>query len=100
MYASILVPLDGSSFGEHALPLAINIARRSDSVLHLAHVHVADAQRSNDATLDAQQRERAYLASVAERLATKWRGRIETTLLAGPIAETIATYTESRHIDL
>ena len=29
MYRTILVPLDGSPFAEHALPLALSIARRS-----------------------------------------------------------------------
>ena len=28
MYRSILVPLDGSDFGEHALPLALSLARQ------------------------------------------------------------------------
>jgi nucleotide-binding universal stress UspA family protein len=39
MYRSILVPLDGSSFGEHALPLAAGIARRAGARLRLVHVH-------------------------------------------------------------
>lgn len=39
MYRSILVPLDGSPFGEHALPLATGIARRSGARLQLLHVH-------------------------------------------------------------
>lgn len=38
---SILVPLDGSAFGERALPWAAALAERSGSPLHLAHVHVA-----------------------------------------------------------
>ena len=29
MFRTILTPLDGSTFGEHALPLALGIARRS-----------------------------------------------------------------------
>jgi nucleotide-binding universal stress UspA family protein len=102
MYTSILVPLDGSSFSEHALPLALSVARSSGAMLQLAHVHVDDAHRTNDGTLDAQQRarERAYLASVADRLATGWHGPTETTLLDGPVAEAIAAYAESHHIDL
>ncbi len=39
MYHSILVPLDGSPFGEHALPYAFDIARRTGAQLHLAHVY-------------------------------------------------------------
>jgi len=33
-----MVPLDGSTFGEQALPLAVNIARRCEARLHLVNV--------------------------------------------------------------
>ncbi|MBI3410120.1 MAG: universal stress protein [Planctomycetes bacterium] len=39
MYRSILVPLDGSAFGEHALLQASSIARRAEARLDLMHVH-------------------------------------------------------------
>jgi len=39
MIRSILVPLDGSTFGEHALPMAASLARRAGATLHLVHVH-------------------------------------------------------------
>ncbi len=39
MFRSILVPLDGSSFGEHALPAALGLARRCRAKVHLLHVH-------------------------------------------------------------
>jgi hypothetical protein len=49
MYRSILVPLDGSSFGEHALPLALSIARRANAHLQLVRVHsVLDAVYAPD----------------------------------------------------
>jgi hypothetical protein len=35
MYRTILVPLDGSEFGEQALPLALGIARQGDG--HQGH---------------------------------------------------------------
>src|SRR5262249_30206615 len=38
-YRSLLVPLDGSPFGEHALPLALGIARRSGADVRLVHAH-------------------------------------------------------------
>jgi nucleotide-binding universal stress UspA family protein len=40
MYRSILVPLDGSSLSEYALPVACDIARRSGAALRLVHVHM------------------------------------------------------------
>ena len=39
MQGSIIVPLDGSSFGEQALPWAFSIARRAEAPVHLVHVH-------------------------------------------------------------
>jgi len=42
LYRTILLPLDGSIFSEHALPAAIEVARRSDAVLHLVHVYRPD----------------------------------------------------------
>jgi nucleotide-binding universal stress UspA family protein len=92
MYASILVPLDGSPFSEHTLPLAQRVARRSGAVLRLVHVHEAAPYQARTAPPDAQQREdeRAYLAGLAERMAAGWQGQVETALLDGPVAEAIA----------
>ena len=39
-YRSILVPLDGSEFAEHALPTALSLARRHGAALHIARVYV------------------------------------------------------------
>ncbi len=38
-YRSLLVPVDGNPFGEHALPLALAIARRSGAEVRVMHVH-------------------------------------------------------------
>jgi hypothetical protein len=50
MIRSILVPLAGSPFGEQALPLAMEIARRAHAAVHLAHAHVpvTDAYTANE----------------------------------------------------
>ncbi|HWG46593.1 MAG TPA: universal stress protein [Gemmataceae bacterium] len=40
MFRSLLVPLDGSPFGEHALPFAVGIAKRAGAALQLLQVHV------------------------------------------------------------
>ncbi|MCC6244552.1 MAG: universal stress protein [Gemmatimonadaceae bacterium] len=39
MYTTLLVPIDGSDFSARALPVAIELARRTRAVLHLALVH-------------------------------------------------------------
>lgn len=39
MFRSIIVPLDGSAFGDYALPYAEALARRHGAVVYLVHVH-------------------------------------------------------------
>jgi hypothetical protein len=40
MFRSLLVPLDGSIFSEHALPFALDIAKRASAAVQLLQVHV------------------------------------------------------------
>src|SRR5690242_7766327 len=40
MYRSILVPLDGSVAAEHALPMALSLARRFGAALQIVHVYL------------------------------------------------------------
>ena len=75
MYRAILVPVDGSPFGEHALPLAINLAVRAGAELHIVHVHtplkMSYAEiRLYDETLEEQikERQRAYLEGLRKKL--------------------------------
>jgi nucleotide-binding universal stress UspA family protein len=99
MYRSILVPLDGSAFGEHALPFALSLARQAGAHLHLAHVHVtpipADA---NDAELRAS--ERMYFEGLVQRIEAHWDVPITTMLLDGPVAATLHEYAIARQADL
>jgi nucleotide-binding universal stress UspA family protein len=110
MYRSILVPLDGSPFSEHALPLALSIARRAGATLQLAHVHTTiislygvDGLPVLDATLDIQMREseRAYLDGMARRLSASWDIPITSALLDGPtVDEAIHSHAQASGIDL
>lgn len=60
MYRSLLVPLDGSPFGEQALPLALGIARRAGASVELVNVAAPlplvspEAPLVLDADLEAQ----------------------------------------------
>lgn len=78
MYRNILVPLDGSSTAESALPLAARLARSAQARLHVMLVHEPTAALASagalpppppelDAAMHA--REEAYLEGVASR----WR---------------------------
>jgi nucleotide-binding universal stress UspA family protein len=85
---SLLVPLDGSTSAEHALPHALAIARRSGAVLRLVHVysrldHVDPWQMYyTDATTERSEREKHdYLWEVADRIARTDAIRLETILI-------------------
>jgi nucleotide-binding universal stress UspA family protein len=74
MFRTLLVPLDGTPFGEHALPLALSVARCSRAAVHLVRVHIPTLDL-NDRPLVSDERDRrersqeqAYLDGVARRL--------------------------------
>jgi nucleotide-binding universal stress UspA family protein len=108
MYRSLLVPLDGSTFGEHALPLALSIARRAKAALRLAHVHVPPAAMyvEGAALLDssleseAKEHERAYLDAVVKRLASDPAVSLTSALLEGSVADSLHEHAVAMRTDL
>lgn len=97
MYRTILVPLDGSPFGETALPLALSLARRAGAVLHVVHVMppvgtiYSEAPLYIDSSLEKElfehqrQRNQSYLDRLARKLGALAPVLIKTALLAGDI---------------
>lgn len=100
MLRRILVPLDGTRFGDHALPYAVDLARRAGAVLELVHVHrpldpdphlatmpqfqfqhVADANERYDA--EAAAAERRTLAEKAAAIEIGHDIEVRTRLLTG-----------------
>jgi len=67
MYRSILVPLDGSAFSEHALPMARLLAQRSGATLRLVHVQTRSLA-DKDFTALSDDHELTYLDQLKERL--------------------------------
>jgi nucleotide-binding universal stress UspA family protein len=73
---SVLVPLDGSTFAEQAIPLALGIAEQCGAVLHLVHVIVPvevldpyDALYFADESLAALKRDKhRYLAEISRQI--------------------------------
>jgi nucleotide-binding universal stress UspA family protein len=101
---TLLVPLDGSTFGEHALPAALAIARRGGMRLALAHAHYTMAPAISaagipvfDPTIDAQFRdeELAYLKRVVRRVAAVWDGPVTQTLLEAPVDDALCHHAEA-----
>jgi len=92
---TILVPLDGSPFSEHALPAALAIARTGAAHLDLVHVHQVVTQTLSPASapffdpeidMAIRAQEAAYLDDVARRIAAVWDGQISQAVLNSPVA--------------
>jgi nucleotide-binding universal stress UspA family protein len=101
---TILVPLDGSAFGEQALPAAIAIARWGDMRLVLAHAHhyvVPSISRSGaplfEPAVDTAVRgeEKAYLEDVAARVGAVWHGPVSRVILEAPVAEALCHHAQA-----
>lgn len=108
MIHDILVPVDGSAFSEHAVPVALDLARRAHARVHLVQVHetilapgtatdlpVYDPQW--DPALRAQEEE--YLASLADRCAERAGVRPRAELLDGVVADAVGAYAAEMEID-
>jgi nucleotide-binding universal stress UspA family protein len=97
MIRSILVPLDGSPFGEQALPLALEIARRAQAAVQLIHVHQpvaspwSGSEWAADLNLESEvrQQEQDYLRETATRLGREFAVPVTSALLEGPVVEVI-----------
>lgn len=105
---SILVPVDGSSFAEHALPHALGIARRTGEALHLALVHVPAEPVGPSYPLSEvieahhraeRAREADYLLELVDRLEPSGVP-LHPVLLDGPIADTLVDYIEGADVGL
>lgn len=108
MPGSVLVPVDGSNFAEHALPYALGIARQTGATLHLALVHVpAEAvsptyplsEAIEAHQLEQRGHETAYLDGLIERLEPSGV-KIRPALLSGRVAVALEKYVEEAGIDL
>jgi len=106
----ILVPTDFSPTSDAALEFALPLAERLGASLHLLHVlddpFVADGLSSEAYMTEAPTLRTAMLQDAQERLAhrasptTPGVARIETEVLFGHGAKTIAEYAAAREVDL
>lgn len=107
MYRSILVPLDGSEAAEHALPMAVNLARRFGASLKIVHVHVPVVGNYGEAgwydgIVDTELREQmqTYLDDVVHRISEVADVSVRAELLNGLVAAAINRYATESGVDL
>lgn len=100
MCRSILVPLDGSAFSEHALPLALSVARRSGAQLYLAHVLSGRGGLTDIAERATAASRTAYLERVAQQVEQQSVRAPITSILTGPVAETLLEHAQAIGCDL
>ena len=108
MYRKILVPLDGSAFGEHALPYAAGISKRAGAQLELMHVHpplepaYTEFQLfDSDWETRVRDQEKEYLETIAKRVReTAPSIDIVTAHKDGYIAHTIREHAMQSAADL
>lgn len=108
MYKSLLVPLDGSTFAEHALPVAQAIARRSGARLVLVSVSTPLAEAYVEgmyfSTSDLQEeltaRHQEYLEAVAARVRSHIDVPIAIVVKHGEVAPTLCEMLEAGEADL
>ncbi|MGH7458214.1 MAG: universal stress protein [Longimicrobiaceae bacterium] len=110
-FRSLLAPLDTTPFGEHALPLALAVARKTGATLHLVHAHAPapvpiTEEAETGVTLPDPSLERA-LAQRDEGYLEELRGRlgktgvpVESALVQGPVVVALGEYASRAATDL
>lgn len=101
MLRRILVPLDGSTFAEAALPPALSLSRRSGASLELTTVHEPIPTFAYDEwETSAREWSESYLADVRDRVHGRTGNGVETTVRSGRVAEELRERARETAADL
>jgi nucleotide-binding universal stress UspA family protein len=97
----ILVPLDGSTFAESALPLALALSKKTKAGIHLLTVvEPIPAFAYEEWESATKEWSEGYLANVAERISPNTGGKVTTALHTGHVVETLMAEVKSSKADL
>ena len=107
-FRSILVPLDGSTFAEQAIPLASQIAQRTGGKLRLALVHElpppphdpTSARLYTSIELATRKSERGYLRGIQTKLREGGTRLSSAVTLTGEPRSALVQYIREMDIDL
>ena len=115
MYQRVLVPLDGSAFGDRAIPLALQIAGRTGAHVDLVHIHMPGREdlsaitpyQFEQVTSRYAERDQAELGAEREQIREKAEslareaGLVVTgSVVFGAVAEMLTNLAESSRADL
>jgi nucleotide-binding universal stress UspA family protein len=103
MQHDVMIPLDGSSFAEAALPQAIALAARMHATLHLVRVqqyHTVHAGAILQVEPEAEDALKFYLDTTIERIRRFHAGPIESYVLDGPAVDALERFVTARRIGL
>jgi nucleotide-binding universal stress UspA family protein len=101
VYDSIMVPLDGSTFAESALPLALALARRTGATLHLVTVvEPMPPLAYEDWEADATEWVREYLDNTVERVSAHHDGEVTMALERGDVVDILEAQAVERKADV
>ena len=106
MHTSIMVPLDGSSWSDAAIPVAATLAQQSDATLELVHVDPPLANPGGASMVDLRGDDaepgvwRNQFEAAATRLQEARGVAAEATLLSGPVTDTLEAHVAARVPDL
>jgi nucleotide-binding universal stress UspA family protein len=108
MYRKVLVPLDGSSFAEHALPLAVALARRSRAGIHLVTVTTPITAAylegvfvgSADLEAEAAAQRQGYLEAIMARLRERIDVPLTGEVMHGEVSSTLCDLAGTGEYDL
>jgi nucleotide-binding universal stress UspA family protein len=106
-YRTLMVPLDGSTFGRHAIPWALTFARPTDATVHLVHVVRPDGiDAPNAVLLDAElarnnvEAQHDALSDLANRLSIGTGVKFQAAVEMGDPSRELARYTGLHGVDL
>jgi len=101
VYSRILVPLDGSTFSEAALPLALTLSRRTGAELHLVSVvEPVPAFSWEEWESSAREWSKEYLEKLTSELSPHSGGTIHTAVVGGHVVDELRREASERNVDL
>lgn len=109
MYRALMVPLDGSNFGERALPLALALARHNGATIHLVNVSGPSTRSSAEyggmiaaqvAATELNDDMTRYVERVRQRCLAVATDGVVATVATGEPGEALDEYIAAQTIDI